>query len=33
MSALRYTDLNPVRAGLAQLPWDWPWSSARVHAT
>jgi putative transposase len=32
MSALRYTDLNPVRAGLAQLPWDWPWSSARVHA-
>src|ERR1035438_10199391 len=33
MSALRYTDLNPVRAGLAHLPWDWPWSSARVHAT
>jgi putative transposase len=32
MSALRYADLNPVRAGLARQPWDWPWSSARAHA-
>ena len=31
ISALRYTDLNPVRAGLAASPWDWPWSSARAH--
>ena len=32
MSALRYADLNPVRAGLAPSAWDWPWSSARAHA-
>ena len=32
MTALRYTDLNPVRAGLAAQAWDWPWSSARVHS-
>lgn len=31
-SAMRYVDLNPVRAGLAAMPWDWPWSSARTHA-
>jgi putative transposase len=31
LSALRYTDLNPVRAGLVAEPWDWPWSSARAH--
>lgn len=30
--ALRYVDLNPVRAGLAENAWDWPWSSARAHA-
>jgi putative transposase len=29
--ALRYTDLNPVRAGLAAVAWQWPWSSARAH--
>ena len=28
MSAMRYTDLNPSRAGLAARPWGWPWSSA-----
>jgi putative transposase len=33
MSALRYIDLNPVRAGLAAQPWDWTWSSARAHGT
>src|SRR5258708_2652033 len=27
-AALRYTDLNPVRAGLAEMPSDWPWPSA-----
>ena len=32
-SALRYVDLNPVRAGLVRLAWDWPWSSALAHAT
>jgi putative transposase len=29
--ALRYVELNPVRAGLAPEPWSWPWSSARGH--
>lgn len=33
MRALRYIDLNPVRAGLASRPWDWPWSSARAHGS
>jgi putative transposase len=30
-AAIRYVDLNPVRAGLAALAADWPWSSARAH--
>jgi putative transposase len=29
--ALRYTELNPVRAGLADDAGSWPWSSAAVH--
>ena len=29
---MRYVELNPVRAGLAVVPWDWPWSSARAHS-
>ncbi len=29
--ALRYIELNPVRAGLVRFAWDWPWSSARAH--
>jgi putative transposase len=29
--ALRYTELNPVRAGLVSNPQSWPWSSARIH--
>jgi putative transposase len=33
LSALRYVDLNAVRAGLAHHAWDWPWSSACAHAT
>ncbi len=31
MEAARYVELNPVRAGLAARPQDWPWSSARAH--
>ena len=30
-AALRYTELNPVRAGLVSQPESWPWSSAAVH--
>ena len=30
-AAVRYTEQNPVRAGLCQRPEDWPWSSARAH--
>jgi putative transposase len=29
--ALRYTELNPVRAGMVALAEQWPWSSATVH--
>jgi len=29
--ALRYTELNPVRASLVASPTDWPWSSAAAH--
>ncbi|HXA07417.1 MAG TPA: hypothetical protein VNY30_21375 [Bryobacteraceae bacterium] len=29
--ALRYVERNPVRAGMAALPEDHPWSSAEVH--
>ncbi|HLK61868.1 MAG TPA: transposase [Bryobacteraceae bacterium] len=30
--ALRYVELNPVRAGLAKSATEWRWSSARTHA-
>lgn len=30
-AAIRYVELNPVRAGLVLDPADHPWSSARVH--
>ena len=30
-SAMRYIELNPVRAGMAATAWEWPWSSARAH--
>ena len=30
-AALRYAELNPVRAGLVQEPEAWPWSSAGAH--
>lgn len=32
-AALRYVELNPVRANLVRFPWEWPWSSARAHCT
>ena len=28
----RYVERNPLRAGLVEIPWDYPWSSARVYA-
>ena len=31
IACARYVELNPVRAGLAKRPEDWPWSSARAH--
>jgi putative transposase len=31
LRALRYVELNPVRAGLARAALDWPWSSTRAH--
>lgn len=31
LAAARYIELNPVRAGLADNPLDWRWSSARFH--
>lgn len=31
-TAIRYVELNPVRAGLVARAEDWPWSSARAHA-
>jgi putative transposase len=31
MTAVRYVELNPVKAGLAKRAEDWPWSSARAH--
>jgi putative transposase len=33
MAAVRYVELNPVRAKLAARAEDWPWSSARAHVT
>jgi putative transposase len=32
-AALRYTELNPVRAGLVGTAWHWRWSSAWAHVT
>ncbi|MDP3732189.1 MAG: transposase [Candidatus Omnitrophota bacterium] len=29
--AARYIERNPVRAGLVEKPWQWPWSSAINH--
>jgi putative transposase len=30
-ACVRYVELNPVRAGLCNDPWSYPWSSARAH--
>ena len=30
-AALRYVERNPLRAGLAAAPEDWPWSTAAIH--
>jgi putative transposase len=30
-TALRYVELNPVRAGMVERPEDWRWSSAAAH--
>ncbi|MEW6137844.1 MAG: transposase [Thermodesulfobacteriota bacterium] len=29
LAAARYVEQNPVRAGMANAPWDYPWLSAR----
>ena len=31
LTAVRYVELNPVRAGLVESPGDYPWSSAAAH--
>ena len=31
VAAARYVERNPVRAGIAELPWRYQWSSARWH--
>lgn len=30
-AAIRYVELNPVRAGILSCPWEYPWSSAGYH--
>ena len=29
LMAMRYVEMNPIRAGLCKTPQEWPWSSAR----
>lgn len=29
----RYIERNPVRAGISEVAWDYPWSSARAYVT
>jgi putative transposase len=31
MAAVRYIELNPVRAGLCSAPEEWRWSSVKAH--
>lgn len=33
LTAVRYVELNPVKARLVRQAEDWPWSSARAHVT
>jgi len=30
-AAVRYIENNPVRAGIVKRPWEYKWSSARIH--
>jgi putative transposase len=32
LAAVKYIEMNPVRARLVPDPYSWPWSSARAHA-
>ena len=32
LTALRYVERNPVRAGIVRKPWRWKWSSAGEHS-
>jgi putative transposase len=32
-AAVRYVEMNPVRSGIAMVPHDYPWSSAKAHIT
>jgi putative transposase len=32
-AAVRYVELNPVRGGLVESPYDYPWSSAKSHVS
>ncbi len=31
LTVFRYIERNPVRAGIVEKPWDYAWSSARMH--
>ena len=31
IASMRYTEMNPVRAGIVKKAWEYKWSSARVH--
>jgi len=33
LSAARYVERNPVRAGLVKKPWEWEWSSSRANVS
>jgi len=30
-ASMRYIELNPVRAKIVELAWEYPWSSAKAH--
>jgi putative transposase len=32
LAAVKYIEMNPVRANLTPDPYSWPWSSAKAHA-
>jgi putative transposase len=33
IATARYIEQNPVRAGLVEAAWQWPWSSAKAHVS